>query len=132
MSDRDPGIIPPIDPAWLERMLARPDFARRLFSVFLADEPARLDALGKAIAEDDQEAIRFLAHSLKGASATLGMARVSAACKILEQHAKSGDTTLLHQAFEDVAQEMHCVFDAIKALQLFAGSQDGVGSREHG
>lgn len=116
MNDHDPGIIPPIDPAWLERMLARPDFARRLFTVFLDDEPARVQALGKAIAEGDLEAIRYLAHSLKGASATLGMPRVSAACRDLEFAAREGRPEAFPDIHARITREMEAVYAHLREV----------------
>lgn len=116
MTDSGDCTTPPIDPAWLERMLARPDFARRLFEVFLADEPARVEALGKAIAEGDLEAIRYLAHSLKGATATLGMQRVSAACRELEIAAREGGSAALLDIHAKVAKEMRLVFARLREV----------------
>lgn len=116
MSMPDTQSPPVLDPAWLERMLARPDFARHLFEVFLADEPARVEAMGKAIADGDMEKLRFLAHSLKGASATLGMPRVSSACRELEQASKAGDTQRMSEAYALVEKEMEAVYAGLRAV----------------
>lgn len=107
----------PIDPAWLERMLTtKPDFARRLFEVFLADEPARVQAMAQAIADGDLDLLRHLAHSLKGAAATLGMARVSAACRELEFAARDGLTGGLSQTHARVASEMEAVYARLREV----------------
>lgn len=115
MSNR-PDTTAPLDPAWLERMLARPDFARRLFEVFLADEPARVEAMGKAIAGGDLDSLRHLAHSLKGASATLGMPRVSAACRELELAAREGRTEAFPAMLSQVASEMEAVYARLREV----------------
>lgn len=108
---------PVLDPDWLERMLAkRPDFVRRLFEVFLADEPARVAAMAQAIAKGDLEQLRHLSHSLKGASATLGMPRVSAACRELEMAAREGRSQDFARCHALVAAEMDAVYAQMRRV----------------
>lgn len=117
MDTHAPDELPVLDPAWLERMLgARPDFVRRLFEVFLADEPARVAAMAQAIDQGDLELLRHLAHSLKGASATLGMPRVSAACRELEFAARDGRTEGLTQCQARVAREMETLYAEMRRV----------------
>lgn len=102
---------PAINAEWFTRMRSeKPDFLRRLFEVFLTEEPKRLAALCEAVAERDLEQVRFLAHSLKGAAATMGMERLRDACRGLEFAAKDDDTAALTARMETVTQEMTIVF----------------------
>ena len=62
-----------MDREWFGRMAStRRDFLRRMFDVFVREEPKRLALLEEAIAAGDFKHISFLAHSLKGATSTLG------------------------------------------------------------
>jgi len=63
-------------------------FLGRLFEVFLQDEPARMEALATAVNTRDLKQVAYLAHSLKGAAATMAMERLRDACRGLEFAAK--------------------------------------------
>jgi HPt (histidine-containing phosphotransfer) domain-containing protein len=105
------GERPAISPAWLADMRARkPDFLRRLFDVFREDEPKRMAALEAAVGVADLEQTRYLAHSLKGAAATLGMEPLRDACRGLEFAAKDEDTAGLPAALALVRREMERVY----------------------
>ena len=64
-------------------MRTKPDFLRRLFEVFLEEEPKRIAALGQAVSGSDLDLVRHIAHALKGAAATMGMERLRDACREL-------------------------------------------------
>lgn len=106
---------PPVDVEWLTRMrTTKPDFLRRLFEVFLAEEPKRVASLRKAISQGDTEMIRYLAHSLKGAAATLGMERVRDACRELEFAAREGDPARFAAFHQCISAEMDAVYAVIR------------------
>jgi histidine phosphotransfer protein HptB len=107
---------PPISEEWLERFSRRPDFLKRLFEVFLAEEPRRVEAIRAAVANRDQMLTGFLAHALKGAAATMGMERLSDACRLLEQTAKEGRCGEFATLFAAVEAEIAAVFTAIRAI----------------
>jgi FOG: HPt domain len=107
---------PPIDTEWLTRMqTTKPDFLRRLFEVFLTEEPQRVASLAAAINKHDMEMVRYLAHSLKGAAATLGMERVRDACRELEFAAKDGDSGQFALCHQHISSEMDAVYAVIRA-----------------
>ncbi|MBU1230809.1 MAG: Hpt domain-containing protein [Proteobacteria bacterium] len=106
---------PPINEAWLTRMRStKPEFLARLFAVFLDDEPARLAKLKEAVATGDLDMVRYLAHSIKGAGATLGMERLSDAARALEQAAKGGQAHGLAGALSLVQDELEAVFAVMR------------------
>lgn len=106
---------PPINEAWLLRMrTTKPEFLARLFEVFLADEPGRITALGEAVCRGDLEMIRYLAHSIKGAAATLGMERLCDAARELEHAAKAGQAEALELQYTRVLGEMEKVFEVMR------------------
>lgn len=105
-----------ISPQWLKRMrTTKPDFLLRLFDVFLTEEPLRLADLGQAIASSDLEKVRYLAHSLKGASATMGADRVRDCCRELEMAAIAPQQTELLPLFQRLEQEMEHVYSVMRA-----------------
>lgn len=62
-----------------ENMLAE------LLRLFATDSATRIAALRTAVARDDDEAIRMMAHALKGAAANLGALRVVGLAHRLER-----------------------------------------------
>lgn len=112
---QDADLRPPIDADWLARMRTKPDFLRRLFEVFLEEEPKRIAALGQAVSGADLDLVRHIAHALKGAAATMGMERLRDACRELEFAAKDGEAGALTRCFEKIRQEMQAVFAEMRA-----------------
>ncbi|WP_305572022.1 Hpt domain-containing protein [Humidesulfovibrio sp.] len=106
---------PPINAEWLARMRAtKPDLLRELFAMYLADEPKRLAALCDAVAKGDLELMRYQAHSLKGAAATMGMERLCDACRELEDAARIGFGEALSQSCANVEREAEAVFAVMR------------------
>jgi HPt (histidine-containing phosphotransfer) domain-containing protein len=61
--------------------------------LFLDEATRSLDELKKARDLADWKQVARIAHSLKSSSATLGLMRLSAACRALEIDARGGDST---------------------------------------
>lgn len=111
-----PDRRPPIDANWLERFRTRPEFLARLFEVFLAEEPKRLARIQAAVDAGDMESVRFLAHALKGASATMGMERLRDACRELEYAVRDGEPQRLPACLASVEREIAAVFAVMRRL----------------
>ncbi len=77
-----------------------------MFEVFVRDEPERLNELKEAVAAGDMRRISFLAHSLKGATATLGAGPARDAAATLDQAAKTGDQKTCERAHRILEHEM--------------------------
>lgn len=106
---------PPINEDWLTRMrTTKPEFLARLFEVFLADEPGRITKLGEAVCAGNLDMVRYLAHSIKGAAATLGMERLRDAARELEHAAKDGQAGSLELQYTVVLGEMEAVFEVMR------------------
>jgi HPt (histidine-containing phosphotransfer) domain-containing protein len=67
-----------------------PDFVQEMIDLYLADTPAVLENIRRAIAQNQPEQLRRAAHTLKGASNSLGAVRVGTASKALEDKGRSG------------------------------------------
>lgn len=64
--------------------------AGELIDLFLADAPALVSDLKQALAQDDPEALRRAAHTLKSSSATFGALVLSEMCREVEEIGRSG------------------------------------------
>ncbi|GID94169.1 hypothetical protein Adi01nite_35810 [Amorphoplanes digitatis] len=91
------------------RRYAQPDTVTNLITTFLDEAPGQLAELDLAVAAGDADAVRFAAHSLKGAASNLGAGAMASVCEILEASALHHDLTgardtlgRLHIEFADV------------------------------
>jgi CheY-like chemotaxis protein len=100
-----------------------PDILAELIEMYLSDTPPRLGSLKEAIASGDANAVRELAHSVKGSSSNLGAQRMAQLCAQLEAYGKSGD---LSDA-GPVAQKLDAEFQkTMSALNALVAPQAGV------
>ena len=67
-----------------------PDLIVDLVGLFLRHAPERVEAVERAVAAHDAEALREAARALRGSSRTLGAARMAEICAELEQIGTSG------------------------------------------
>lgn len=106
-----------IDRGWLDKMLtSRRDFLKRMFEVFVREEPLRLEKTQKALEAEDMEILRFLAHSIKGATATMGAYGAKEHAAALEQAAKRQDMDDARRQFGLLAEEMSRVLDFMRGF----------------
>ena len=80
-----------VNSKFLESMANRRPFMKRMFTVFISQEPKRIQEIKNALKSRDVEQLRHLAHSLKGGAATIGVERVRECCLKLEEASKAGD-----------------------------------------
>lgn len=71
------------------------ELAGQVVGVFLSDIPEQLDYLQKALDEDDAATAERVAHSIKGAAATVGGERLRAVAFECEKLGKAGDLDAL-------------------------------------
>ncbi|QGY42074.1 Hpt domain-containing protein [Pseudodesulfovibrio cashew] len=95
-----------MDSKFLESMAGKQSFLKRMFTVFISQEPKRLREIRKALEEGNEEQLRHLAHSLKGGSATMGVARVRDCCLALENAAKAHDLKAAEALIPKLETEM--------------------------
>jgi|GEM_PF-1895840 len=70
-----------------------PEFLARLIRSYTQDTPQTLEALRKAVADDDAATLYQAAHKLKGSSANFGAKRLVALCEALEDLGRAGTVT---------------------------------------
>ena len=78
------------------------DVLRRLIGVFLSNIPSRMAELQEALSSADKEEIRRLAHSIKGAAASVGAKRFSKIAFDMELCAQHGSVHAAHLLFDDL------------------------------
>jgi len=104
----------PVDRATLDELAASlgQGFVAELAGTFLAEAPALLGALRRALADGDAESFRRAAHTLKSNAHTFGAAELGARAKALEQgglaHARATAGALddLEREYERVARAL--------------------------
>ncbi len=62
-----------------------------LLEIYVRDSASRLADLETAMAAQDSDAVRRLAHALKGSSANVGALRLTLRCKQLEDAGEAGE-----------------------------------------
>lgn len=99
--------VPVLDESILQELVTTTGddtaFVRELLETYLADLPVQLDGMDEAIRGNDAEALVRPAHTLKSASAAVGVMRLSALSRELEIAGRSGTldgaaTTAMAQA----------------------------------
>ncbi len=76
-----------------------------LIETFLNDAQTKLNTLPNLVNSGDSQAVRMIAHSLKGSSSNLGALPMSQLCLTLEQNAKSEDLALAPQVLVNLQDE---------------------------
>lgn len=93
-----------------KEMLQRLDrdtfIAREVIAQFMHDAPAQMAGLRQALLDQDAEKMRLLAHTMKGAAATIGAVRLSAGAHVVEQILKSGDPEAAGPAVDGIGQQL--------------------------
>ncbi|WP_027722627.1 Hpt domain-containing protein [Maridesulfovibrio zosterae] len=101
-----------INTEWLDSMAStKKEFLTKLFSVFIRDEPARVLKIREALESKQMDELKYLAHSLKGAAATMGADRVRKACLDLEYSARDEDEEQALNNILTLEIEMKLVYD---------------------
>lgn len=104
----------------MSRMLdlteGNPESLRELVEMFFKQTARQLDEIEEAVRANKSAEVGHVAHSCKGASATLGMMRLAAALLKLEKLGKSGALTGAEGFLAEARREF-------KEIQTFLASQ---------
>ena len=95
-----------IDSKFLESMAGKQPFVKRMFAVFISQEPKRIQEIKDAFKSHDVERLRHLAHALKGGAATMGVQRVRECCLKLEKASKAEDMSAVTEHIDALESEM--------------------------
>ncbi len=95
-----------VDAKFLESMSGKTPFLKRMFTVFISQEPKRIQEIKDALQSQDIERVRHLAHALKGGAATMGIQRVRDCCLAIENASKSQNLDAAKELIPDLESEM--------------------------
>ena len=103
----------------LERMSGDRDLLASLFQLFVSDAPKKLEKIESCAREGDLYGIERNAHSLKGASATVGATRLCELAAEAEKAAKAGSREELERLRQDLARVCE---QTLAAMRDFCGN----------
>jgi CheY-like chemotaxis protein/HPt (histidine-containing phosphotransfer) domain-containing protein len=93
------------------------DAVGELVTLFLSDLPAGLEKIAGAISANDLASAGTIAHSLKGACASMGATRLGAMCAMAESSARQGDSALLTTVLSQARAEADHVRSLLETEQ---------------
>lgn len=99
-----------VDPKFLESMAGKQPFLKRMFTVFISQEPKRVQEIKDALQSHDIERVRLLSHALKGGAATMGVKRVRDCCLAIENASKEQDLNTAETLIPDLESEMRSAY----------------------
>lgn len=94
-------------------MTDSPDLLDQLIDLYLQETPATLTAIQMAIADEKPQALRQLAHRLKGSSLNFGAKDVASICAELEKIGKMGTIVGAAELYEKLTDAYECVRTAL-------------------
>ncbi len=93
------------------------DFIGELIDTYCEETPRLMDDLQVALARDDADAFRRLAHSIKSSSSSFGALPFAAEARALEMQGKSGDLSGANPAVARLVEDYAGVEAALKGLR---------------
>jgi two-component system sensor histidine kinase/response regulator len=103
---RDAAALPPDEAALLENFGNNRELLTEVITVFLADTPGRIEALGAAAAAGDAMALAATAHALKGSVGLFSTGAAYEAARALEVAARAGVIKDGRRRAADLAREV--------------------------
>ncbi len=86
-------------------------FLEEMFEVYLKQVPEEVKALKAALAQNDAESLRRLAHTMKGAAANLSADKMAAAARDLEEIGRNGNLSAGNRALSQLESELSYLTD---------------------
>lgn len=86
-----------------ERIMGNDDMARRIIRGFVDDMPGQIAQLALAVNDGDFQQTRFLAHSIKGAAASVSGLEIREASQKIEQQAREGNLIAAAEALTELS-----------------------------
>ena len=109
----------PLDPDTLQQLrdldqASGRNVMGRAIQHFIEQMPVELEALKQALAEQDAETLRGVAHRMKSSSASLGAQALSRHCARLENTARNGDLAPVAGLLDGIEAALPAVLDALE------------------
>jgi HPt (histidine-containing phosphotransfer) domain-containing protein len=108
-------------PVWdreglLSRLMGDTDLAKKVMQIFLEQTPGQILDIKNALETDDLQCVELLSHSIKGACANIGAARLQAVALQMETQAHSGDAAHLTSQVDTLQDEFDQLEMAIRKI----------------
>jgi HPt (histidine-containing phosphotransfer) domain-containing protein len=87
---------------------------RELIDLFLGELDSGLASMRKALAQGNGEELTKLAHSLKGASASMGAGGLALLCRTLEETAMNTDLPGAEVQLKQIEREVYIVRETLE------------------
>jgi HPt (histidine-containing phosphotransfer) domain-containing protein len=95
---------------------------RELVDLFCEMQPARMDALAQAVADEALADTRVHAHTLAGTFRNMSLDRLGDLAKALERAAVDGDVALVQERFLALDALFLAALDELEAVRVAAGA----------
>ena len=93
-----------------------PELEREIIELFLEDQDRRLVLMRQELDKGDMDAMRILAHTLRGAAGCVGAVRLAAVAARLQLASESDRADQCAAMIEDVTQELQAAREALQDL----------------
>ncbi|MEI9974042.1 MAG: Hpt domain-containing protein [Ignavibacteriota bacterium] len=99
-----------------ESVMGNEDLARRILQRFVDDMPRQLSRLAQAVSDGDAAQARLLAHSIKGAAASVSGLEMREASWKLEQQARDGNLAVAAEAVRELSESFERTRPVMKSF----------------
>ena len=103
----------------LERLMGDRDLASSVIATFIEDLPKNFEPLEDHIHKNDHVTVSRLAHTIKGAAANIGAARLAESAYLMEAAGRAGDMDTAREVLPDFKR--HCT-QLLQTLKQYNGS----------
>jgi HPt (histidine-containing phosphotransfer) domain-containing protein len=93
-----------------------PQLLQEIASLFIALQPARMEALGVAIAGREDAKVRSIAHALKGAFLSMSMVPLATTAASIERDADGRGDSSVNAAYAELELQFKQVMKELAAL----------------
>ncbi len=100
--------------ALMDRLMGNGEFAQMILDAFLQDMPLQLQRLREMLANGDVPNATRQAHTIKGASATVGGEAVRRVAAAIEEAGKAQDAAAMGARLGELEERMHALWQAIR------------------
>ena len=98
----------------LEKARGNREFLKKLFTVFVDQQPQKIEEMRQALANGDLNEVTFMAHTLKGGAATMGAEVLKDRAYEVEKASKAGDADQAEREIEALAGELEETMQAMR------------------
>jgi CheY-like chemotaxis protein len=119
-----------IDWQLLNERIGSQELIDEVIPIFIKDNTERMKVLSGAVEKNDKREIKFYAHSIKGAAATIGATGISELARLLEAAVRDLDNSKYKSIFEELSVRFTRLVDFLSKDDWKQAAQQA-SSRQH-